>query len=267
MFQRKSFRHNEVELVYFVGPENGPPLVLLHGTSGRWSAFKLIIPFFEPYFTIYAMNLRGHGESSHTKKYGSEDFASDIIAFLNESFESPVSLIGHSLGALVAMTVAAELRHLSHSIVLLDPPIEAKVLDNPKFSFREYFAACRDAAAKTNDPKEMLKLLGANDAWACLSAREWSELDPAVMSQTIDESLWNTFLLDELMQRITCPVFLLYGNPDMGGVMSEEQAQCVEGGLSNCVKQYIESGHGFIRDKPVETAMHILHFLDFVDGW
>ena len=58
-----------------------------------------LIPLLCPYYTIYALDLRGHGKSYRTENYKIIDYVYDIESFLIELFDKPVSLIGHSIGA------------------------------------------------------------------------------------------------------------------------------------------------------------------------
>ena len=41
----------------------GPSLLIVHGGTGDRSRWKRLLPLFAPYFTVCAMDRRGHGES------------------------------------------------------------------------------------------------------------------------------------------------------------------------------------------------------------
>jgi pimeloyl-ACP methyl ester carboxylesterase len=62
MLVEKLFDTGEVKLNYAEGPENGPPLVLLHGWTDRWHDFLPIIPTLILRWKIYALDFRGHGK-------------------------------------------------------------------------------------------------------------------------------------------------------------------------------------------------------------
>ena len=42
---------------------NGPPLVLVHGTTADHTRWQLVLAALEQHFTVYAMDRRGPGES------------------------------------------------------------------------------------------------------------------------------------------------------------------------------------------------------------
>jgi len=45
MLEQRTFTHGDTELRYYVGPDNGPPLVLLHGVTGRSIDFCTMLRF------------------------------------------------------------------------------------------------------------------------------------------------------------------------------------------------------------------------------
>ena len=58
------FRNGRVELNYLEGPENGPPLLLVHGITGRWQFLQACANRLKSDWQVFAIDLRGHGESS-----------------------------------------------------------------------------------------------------------------------------------------------------------------------------------------------------------
>ena len=262
MFVKRIFKNGSIELLYYVGPENGPPLVLLHGVSSSWSAFSMMIPFLSPHYTIYAVNLRGHGGSTHAEGYGCDDYVSDIAPLLSECFAEPVSIIGHSLGALVAMKTASEYRERCKSIVLLDPPLESTATDNP--DRHTMFTRWRDSAARSSDSREILDIFGANNTSILRRACTLSVLDPNTLSQVLDKSLFDTFSYQDVAKRIQCPVLLCHGEPDLGSVTTEEQVKYMVNHVRLCIVQKVNGPHGIHWNQPVEVSAHILPFLEFV---
>ncbi len=99
----------------------GPPLVLVHGTGGARTRWKPVLPFFEPQFTVYALDRRGRGESGDQQPYAIEREFEDLAALV-DSFGEPVHLLGHSYGALCSLEAARLTRNLA-SLVLYEPPL------------------------------------------------------------------------------------------------------------------------------------------------
>jgi pimeloyl-ACP methyl ester carboxylesterase len=100
----------------------GPPLVLVHGTAadhGRWSP---VLPAFEERFAVCAVDRRGRGGSGDAEGYAIEREFEDVAAVV-VSLGEPVTLLGHSYGALVALE-GALLTEKVRKLVLYDPGIE-----------------------------------------------------------------------------------------------------------------------------------------------
>lgn len=90
---------------------NGPPLLLLHTIRTQLDYFELVIPQLASRFTVYALDLPGHGYSSIDKKasYDEPYFRRAATAFIKQLDLNQLTLAGESIGGVLALTVAAEL--------------------------------------------------------------------------------------------------------------------------------------------------------------
>ncbi|MFP3569134.1 acetoin dehydrogenase dihydrolipoyllysine-residue acetyltransferase subunit [Paraburkholderia sp. SIMBA_030] len=89
--------------------EGGTPAVLIHGFGGDLNNWLFNHADLAAHRTVWALDLPGHGESGKAVETGSaEELADSVIAFLDDRGIGNAHLIGHSMGALVAMTVAAK---------------------------------------------------------------------------------------------------------------------------------------------------------------
>lgn len=84
----------------------GPPLVFIHGILCDEDIWSPLVPHLETAFTCYLLNTRGRGLSDDSADLASERRLEDAQAFA-ESIGEPVGLVGHSLGAQMALHVAA----------------------------------------------------------------------------------------------------------------------------------------------------------------
>ncbi len=82
----------------------------------------MVIEALTPNYRVYAVDLRGHGGSSHPGVYSLELMRSDVLGFLRTLHLEEVTLIGHSLGAAVAYLVAQAETGLVRQLVLEAPP-------------------------------------------------------------------------------------------------------------------------------------------------
>ena len=84
---------------------NGPPLVLVHGSGvsdhRRWEIGG-VRPALAEHVTVYALDRRGRGESDDAEVYSLDREVQDVVAVV-ESIDEPVTLLGHSFGANLAL--------------------------------------------------------------------------------------------------------------------------------------------------------------------
>ena len=97
----------------------GPPVVLVHGTTSAHWSFRFLVPVLADRFTLYAIDRRGRGDSEDRAAYEIEREFEDIAAVV-DSIDEPASLFGHSFGATVAFGAALVARNL-RKLVLYEP--------------------------------------------------------------------------------------------------------------------------------------------------
>ena len=90
---------------------NGPPLILLHTIRTQIEYFRGLVPLLAEKFTVYAVDMPGHGFSSvdTTQQYDEPYLRSGIVDFLKSLDLHEVTMVGESIGAVVALTVASEI--------------------------------------------------------------------------------------------------------------------------------------------------------------
>jgi pimeloyl-ACP methyl ester carboxylesterase len=89
------------------GPATGEPVILLHGYSDSWFSFSRILPLLPDDYRVFALDMRGHGQSSRPAKgYAMHDLAADVLAFMDAKGIVRATIVGHSMGGFVAQQMA-----------------------------------------------------------------------------------------------------------------------------------------------------------------
>lgn len=88
----------------------GPPLVLLHTIRTQLEYFREFAPLLTGAFTVYAVDLPGHGHSpiDPAAPYDEPYMRQGVVAFLKALDLRDVTIVGESIGAVLALTAAAE---------------------------------------------------------------------------------------------------------------------------------------------------------------
>jgi len=103
----------------FLKTGKGAPLVLMHTIRTQLDYFQEVIPLLAQHYTVYAIDLPGHGYSSIDTKasYDEPYFRSAVIAFIEKLDLREVTLVGESIGAVLALTVASALPERIKAVV------------------------------------------------------------------------------------------------------------------------------------------------------
>ena len=103
--------------------ERRPVLVLLHGVSSnltRWSEFVETTTL-KRSWDILRVDLRGHGRSMVRQRLGREIWCEDLRKLLDAEGYPDAVLVGHSMGAQIALHFAHDHPDRVRGLVLIDP--------------------------------------------------------------------------------------------------------------------------------------------------
>lgn len=100
---------NGLRMTYVeLGDPKGEPLLLLHGYTDNSRSFSLVAPYLAKY-RLLIPDQRGHGGSDAPECcYGTSQFAYEARLFLDAMGVKRAAVAGHSLGSMVAMSLAAD---------------------------------------------------------------------------------------------------------------------------------------------------------------
>lgn len=100
------------------------PLVLLHGLGATADTWRLVAEHLYFRHVIVAFDLRGHGQSdSPASGYDLTAMAEDIVSGMAALGFGKIALVGHGLGARVALVLAVRHPALVSHLILVDYPL------------------------------------------------------------------------------------------------------------------------------------------------
>jgi pimeloyl-ACP methyl ester carboxylesterase len=105
----------------------GSPLVMVHGVTADHTRWQPLLPWLEPYVTVYTMDRRGRGASGDHPEYDLAREWEDVAAVVDavaDAAGSPVDLYGHSYGGLCAYGAATLTRNLRRLVLYEGWPSE-----------------------------------------------------------------------------------------------------------------------------------------------
>jgi pimeloyl-ACP methyl ester carboxylesterase len=144
-----------VALAFTDEGQGGPPLLFVHGWACDRAFFAPQLAHFRPSHRVVAVDLRGHGASDKPEQeYTLQTFVDDLVWVCGQlGIKRPV-VVGHSMGAAVALLLAGTHPDLPSAIVMIDGGIRtlagdattssAVLATAPDLTGEDYREAVRD---------------------------------------------------------------------------------------------------------------------------
>ena len=218
------------------GDAGAPPVVCVHGYTSSAEAFNALARRFADRVRLIAMDVRGHGESAWSPDgaYRYADQASDLAGLVDQLGLGRFTLIGTSMGGIIAMTYAGahadRLAGLVVNDIGPDPEAGTQRITQMVGERPDRFASLDDAMAYRRrmspivasraeaDQRELaLGVLRreADGAWV------W-KMDPAYISQRVQKGPPTRPALWPVLARVHAPTLVVWGSDS--DVLSEGQA-------------------------------------------
>jgi len=218
------------------GPQDGEPILLLHGWPQHWYAWRKVIPRLAADRRVICPDLRGFGWSdSPPGRYDKQRLADDMLALLDALGIERVDLIGHDWGAWIGFLLCLDdpgrFRHyLALNIYTPWPPPPS--LRAPatlaRLWYQAFLATTGFGRFLVRRTKFVRRLITAR----AVQPEPWNEEDLECYSAVLREPprakasvrLYRTFLLRELGpylagkhrgRRLTVPTLMLHGTRDL----------------------------------------------------
>ncbi|KAK4171696.1 Alpha/Beta hydrolase protein [Triangularia setosa] len=137
--QPMKMRYSTVPLAYDLheparpsvdNPNKNSPIVFIHGLFGSKKNNRTISKVLARDLgrSVYAIDLRNHGDSPHDPHHNYTAMAADVGDFIKQHDLKDPCLIGHSMGAKAAMTLSLTSPNLVSSIISVDnAPVDARL--------------------------------------------------------------------------------------------------------------------------------------------
>jgi pimeloyl-ACP methyl ester carboxylesterase len=256
-------------------------IFFFHGVGRCWRTFLPLIPAIAERWPILALDQRGHGESDRADRYLVADYFADAVSVVKELAEQTVVLYGHSLGALVAAMVAAELPEHVWAVVLEDPPSPAFLDNLHQSAYLSTFRAMQANAGPTNASTAIVarrladsmierpdgstvRLGELRDAVSLrFAARCLRDVDPAVYDPILEGRWLDGVDWWERASSIRCPALLLHGDVATGGMLPSDDAAELSRRIPDATTiQLAGAGHVLHWQHTGAVANHLLAFLE-----
>lgn len=196
----------------------GETVVLLHGITANK---ELWAPLFTELKaagkTIISLDLLGHGDSPRPTwiRYDVDDQTNAVQFTLRRlKVRGPITIVGHSMGCIIATHIAYKRPSHVSRLVLYEPPIFADLADYPKHSKKRnfYFKVFERIAANPGGAITLTKVLArlvANWAEFLESEATWLPIERSLRNCIMGQAVYRE------LHAISVPTAIVHGRFDM----------------------------------------------------
>ncbi len=260
------------------GSEQGATLIAVHGWLDNAASFDPLAPYLDE-FNLVALDLAGHGRSDHLPKgahYHLVDYVGDVCAVAQALGWLQFGLLGHSLGAAIAVLLAGALPKRVTRLVLVEGlgPLAAEPDESPLHLARAVTEqseeekkpkpvyASIDVVAKARQRAgdmsfEAARTLVTRALEPCAGGVTWRS-DPGVRSPSPQR--YTEAQVQAFVRRIKAPTLLVLGEK---GMLATNYPQMLQRAsyLADSEVVWLPGGHHLHMDHPKEVADVINDFL------
>lgn len=248
----------------------GQTMVLLHGIPTDSRLWDSMIPYLEPYYSVYAFDLLGFGRSEKldSTKLDLRSQAEFFLDVFKELSLKEITIVGHDIGGGIAQIMAVESPKVFKSMVLMDSacydswPIQLLTAGQklellfqhlPQDVLYDLFKGYIEEGLYNKDKADAI----AEKYWPLLQDKDGIETFLKAV-----ESLDNRYTIEvsRYLYDIRMPVLILWGRHDKFIRLS--YAFRLNEDIRNSQISIIEEGGHFLpEDNPEETAKTIHDFI------
>jgi pimeloyl-ACP methyl ester carboxylesterase len=199
-------------LIHYEAFGHGEPILFIHGWLGSWRYWMRTMEALAPDYRTYAMDLWGFGDSDKSKeRYSVADYTTLIYDFMDQLGIAKASLVGHSLGAVVALHFATEYPSLVSRLAIVSLPVTSDAING----------RLRDFSSNS--------VLAKMFWWRQITHKEVQQEVEKMATNVIALSVHSTLEIDAraLIERIRQPTLVIYGEKD--GVIDPEPSRILNG--------------------------------------
>lgn len=197
---------------------SGPTVVLVHGIASSSVTFENVFPLLGPDRRVVALDLLGFGKSPcpQTATYSLEEHVAALKATIKSLRPgNKITLVGHSLGALISARFAAENPKMMSHLIVVAPPVSipgAAVVDPLERlqmdAYQRLYDFMRSNRAFTEaSAKALARLLPIKNALE-VNERNWRAI-----SMSLEKCIESQTMVTDIAQ-LRVPVDLIYGTRD-----------------------------------------------------
>ena len=228
-----------------------PALVLAHGFSDDGLCWTPVARALEDRFDVVMVDARGHGRSDGPEGgYGPADQAEDLAgAIVALGLERPL-ILGHSMGALTALTMASLHPELPGAILLEDPPAVWNATGTEDEAWLSGFRSWVVGLKRHTRDELIAQQRAETPHWGDDEVGPWADAKLRLSFNVLSRGRSLTPEQIQGLRRVVCPALLITGDPALGAIVDAAAAESLRALLPQLDVAHIAgAGHSIRRDQ------------------
>jgi N-formylmaleamate deformylase len=235
-----TIRGNDIRQHYLRYGGTGAPLVIVPGIVSPAIMWDFVGQRLGQTFDTYIIDVRGRGlsETGDDLDYSMDAYADDVVGFAAAVGLEKYTIVGHSMGARIALRAAVKAPTTLEQIVMVDPPVSGPGRRDYPVPLERMMGML--AKAKRGELWEATK---ADAMWTEHSNRmraEWM----GTCNETAIVKSHQYFHSEDIFAdfpKNTVPTRLMVANK--GGTVQPQDVKEIQGLLPSITTDYVDSGH------------------------
>ena len=123
-------------LIHYEAFGRGKPVVFIHGWLGSWRYWMRTMEALASDYRTYALDLWGFGDSDKSRdRYSVADYTRLLYDFMDQLGIPSAAMVGHSLGAIVALRLAILEPRLVSRLMVVSLPLTSRTINSRLVDF------------------------------------------------------------------------------------------------------------------------------------
>lgn len=261
---------NGTKLHYYRTGGEKTPLILVHGMTDDGLCWTALAKDLEENYDIIMLDLRGHGKSDGPDDgYDFVTISGEVADLVEElGLDKPV-VMGHSLGAMTALSVGAYYPELPRALILEDPPPfwNKKPATDEELAHRAEMEAWFRQIKRLTQAELLATVRAENPSWAEVEHLPWVESKhrfSSNISKIVDSQKTVRADFSAKIGSINCPILLFTASPDLGAILTPEDVSDLAESLPQLMLTNIPNAGHHIRREAYPIYLQTLQ--EFLEG-
>jgi len=250
------FVSHGTKLHYYRTGGSKSPLVLIHGITDDGLCWTPVAEVLANDYDVIMVDVRAHGKSDAPDNgYDYKTIVAEIVELIKELKLEDLIVMGHSMGAMISLTLAGLYPDLPRAIILEDPPAFwcTRPPSQEELDARSGMLGWFNDVKRATHDELMKAIRTGNPNWPEAELAPWIDSKHR-FSPKIAKLVESPDAIPEnfssLLNQVTCPALLITAEHERGAILTDEDVAELQKSIHHFKRVHIPgAGHNIRREQ------------------